>query len=148
MQTCQANGAECKTCEGKNCNYLSSFTTCFECDSATNRKCATNPQSTRNKVCKSYHDNCFTQIGRLSITRGCMEENGINVEVCRNNPDKCDVCTTEFPCNNQSIQLDACVDCDSSMNPECRNSSGAFVNKLCSRLRQSPSEGCYLRVVS
>lgn len=149
MQLCEQNGAECKTCNGKNCNYQSSFTTCLECNSANNRKCATNPQSMGNKVCKRYHDNCFTHIGRHNITRGCVEENGIDIDACRNNPRKCEVCTTidGLPCNSQSIQLDVCVDCDSALNPECRNGSiYAFVNKLCSSMEQSPSEGCYLRV--
>lgn len=148
MRLCEENGAECKSCNGENCNDRSSYKTCLNCSSADDGpECATDPKSIHNKVCRSYNDQCFTHIGREHVSRGCFNEKGKDLEACRSNPDKCAVCN-EHSCNDQTIQLDTCIDCYSVMNSECRDNPDAVTDKLCSGIRQSPSEGCYLRVVS
>lgn len=141
---------EFKSCIGENCNNQKSYKTCLNCTSADDPKCATNPSAIYNKVCQSYKDQCFTHIGRDEVSRGCMQENGKGLRACEiSDLDKCAVCTThgEEACNDQTIQLDTCIDCFSVVNSDCRDNPEAVSEKLCSGIRQSPSEGCYLRVV-
>lgn len=151
---CDENDNECKTCEAKNCNSLSSFRKCIDCKMmfGTDMYCATNPQVMNNKVCRNYNDECYTTIEKFTISRGCMSnQNEKFRKECIENPEKCGICmsTSDKECNNKAILLEKCVACDSNIyDYSCNSKPELYKDKICNVLTDSKSEGCYLSVVS
>lgn len=151
---CQANSKsdECRTCIGSNCNKKRTFARCLHCDSALDPQCAINPQaSSFSKVCDAYEDECYTYISKYNVTRGCVSEQKIDFrhKECKN-PKKCAICleTNEFGCNNRSISMETCVDCDTRNGENCYDDLNMFRGKVCSNIDSIEKQGCYLSVVS
>lgn len=148
MKLCEKNSPECKTCIGKNCNREKSFTTCLHCATSDDPQCAINPIKVHRKICSAYKDECFTYIGTVGVSRGCLSERSRNFyEDCQNNPEKCSTCfPVDGACNNESIAMETCFACDSISDPNCRTNPTAMKEKICSGLEEKPRGGCYLRV--
>lgn len=146
-----------------NCNSRTSFAKCLECQTSDDLECAINPQKVESKVCKNYNDQCFTYIGKTEIFRGCLMERNLNflsntslIDHCRSNTHKCERCDTfdEHGCNNRTIPVETCVECDSEKDPRCREYPQDFKNKVCNSFKIHSSDsvshitGCYLSIVS
>uniref|UniRef100_A0A1L8DNW0 Putative conserved secreted protein n=2 Tax=Nyssomyia neivai TaxID=330878 RepID=A0A1L8DNW0_9DIPT len=70
---CQ-RGAQCKLCDGNNCNAKVDFQRCYTCNSASSGAACLNLQdgSINQAVCSDYMDTCLTAIGTNGETiRGC-----------------------------------------------------------------------------
>lgn len=151
IRLCEKNDDECKVCTESKCNSRASFIKCFNCNSTEDQQCVENPQLGNSKVCEYYYDECFTHIGDYSVSRGCIGDKDKQfITRCRTDRDKCDVCDTldENGCNNQTITLETCVECDSVKDSRCHEEPEIFTNKICSRLQSVDRPGCYLSVVS
>lgn len=151
FELCKKNGDECKVCAEINCNSKPSFVKCLSCHRSKDPQCAINPQDANRKICKSYNDQCFTYIQRFDITRGCVNEKGDSfIEQCNKDPNKCAICLSETEvngCNNQVIKMETCLECDSDIDPRCRDDPEVFQDKICSHLIPANQAGCYLKVV-
>lgn len=156
IKLCKENGDECKVCTGPKCNSRSSFVKCLNCNSTDDRQCATNPESINSKFCENYDDQCFTYISRSHISRGCLIEKGHHYSPngqfsthCSKYPLKCGMCNTSDGngCNNRTIIMEACVDCNSLVDSRCHEEPHLFKDKICSTLRMDDRPGCYLSVV-
>lgn len=146
---CEQRSPECKTCLGNNCNREKSFTTCLHCATSDDPHCAKNPYKIFKKICSAYKDECFTFIGSLGVSRGCMSERSETFKKdCRKNRDKCSICSNEDSegCNDNSIVMETCLACDSITDPNCKTNPTVFGDKICSGIEETPREGCYLRV--
>lgn len=155
LKLCDANGDECKTCYGINCNSESSFKSCLQC-SASDWFCGANPQNAKVEICKEYRGKCFTTIGNNDnrVARGCLPAENTKLYVgCMKNPDRCKVCinSDENCCNNETVVIETCVDCESnSTDAMCKTQPNLHKNKLCNPFTMSTNQqrGCYLRIVS
>lgn len=149
LKLCEQNGDECKTCYGINCNSEPSFKACLQC-SASDWFCGSSPERAKIKICKSYKEKCYTYAGNNGVSRGCLpaESTELYMEF-KKNPDKCEICinTDANSCNNRTVILETCVDCDSN-NDSCKTLPNLYKNKLCSPFVSLKREGCYLRIVS
>lgn len=125
----------------------------MHCDSALDPECAINPDaSIFSKVCNVYEeDKCYINISKFNVTRGCLREQKTDFEkdVCIN-PRKCTLCseTNGLGCNNQTIVMETCVDCDTENGDNCYDDLDKFKGKVCSDLDSVEKEGCYLSIVS
>ncbi|XP_055309662.1 uncharacterized protein LOC129573299 [Sitodiplosis mosellana] len=148
LSLCQQNGAECKICIGSNCNVQRSFKQCIHCSTTEDGNCAENPIKSHTKICKQYDDECFTQIGRSDVSRGCLNERSMEfIQDCRENPDKCGICTAneESICNNKSIKMFMCNECSFEDGDEdCPNRPDKYKDKICSGMNTTKDEGCYV----
>lgn len=148
---CEKNGAECKTCTGTNCNSAKSFKTCVHCNSKDDSRCIDTFDLNTIKTCNKYNDNCFTQIGKHNVQRGCLnEQSGIFIEECHKDTDKCDICSTnnDIACNVKPITVETCIECSSKTGEACHNSPDSYKGKLCGGINTSKPEGCFLYMVS
>lgn len=148
---CQVNGAECKTCEGKNCNAASSFKKCTHCSLTEDPNCAENPVNSFTKTCKKYVDECYTSIGSVGILRGCLSEQSYEFpELCRKNADKCEICTPADgnACNKKPIKIEMCIECSLDKGDNCIDNFDLYRNKICSRFNSTAAEGCFVHIVS
>lgn len=151
IELCEKNGDECKVCTGSNCNSRPSFIACIDCHTSDDRQCAINPQLAESKTCKYYYDKCYTYIGRFNVSRGCKSDKDKSFNNhCTFNPNKCELCDTinGNGCNNRTIAMETCVECNSGKNPKCRDQPDEFKDKVCSGLKTEDRPGCFLRVAS
>lgn len=147
---CDENVENCKKCIGSNCNARKDFERCLTCDSSVNEHCALNPINVETNVCEHYDDQCFSYIGKSKVTRGCLNENNNDfIMMCRANPSKCGNCssTNNIGCNNQIINLETCVDCDSIRDENCKLEPGKVGDSLCSVMNQEQRGGCYTSIM-
>lgn len=151
---CQDNrkSDECRTCIGSNCNKNPTFARCLHCDSALDPQCAINPHaSSFSTVCTAYVDECYTFISKFNVSRGCVSEQKAHFknEECKN-LQKCTICsaTGEFNCNNRTIVMETCIDCDTKKGENCLGDLNMFKGKVCSEIDSTDKEGCYLSRVS
>lgn len=146
---CEENEV-CKTCVGKNCNSIRSFSKCVHCNREEDPQCAINPQQAIEKVCNAYGDMCFTSITQYNVLRGCIGEQNEDFQVeCSIHTEKCAICTPDGKgCNNRAIAMETCVDCDSNEDQKCVHNPKERKGKICSLIDSKESHGCYLKVVS
>lgn len=145
---------ECRTCVGSFCNTKQTFARCLHCNYLLDPECAIYPEASMfSKVCDVYEeDKCYTYISKFNVTRGCLREQKTDFEkeVCAKNPQKCSICseTNGLGCNNQTITMETCVDCDTNNGDNCYDDLDKFKGKICSDLDTEENEGCYLNIVS
>lgn len=130
----------CKICEGLNCNKKIKPQQCKQCNSETDRRCINSPRKAPTIECPSYVDHCLTFV----------HTNGTIIRDCKQNLHSTDDYCTEFPwlcvacehddCNTKALSNDLCYECDSKLNPNCRNNldHSMLVNCPFSKHR-----GCY-----
>lgn len=144
VNDCRREAQFCKTCIGNNCNAKVDFETCRVCNSATNVNCIRSPSSVPSVTCRNYLDNCFVNVQNNIVTRGCVLEqsNTVQQECLRTNSDLCESCTGTSNCNNEIVDGEFCIDCDSQVDPNCRTSLNHTMRVQCNlAVRQL---GCYL----
>lgn len=153
---CKENPDVCKTCFGENCNKRKSFEKCFLCSTADDPNCAWTPKGNETKICKDYHDECFTFIGQAAISRGCLNELSQDFKrICRSDVTKCNICSSRTSgysnCNDVIVNIEKCFECDSNNDGEnCRQHPQSVTEKLCSRIDAdgiSKRAGCFLSMV-
>lgn len=147
---CNKNTSECKICMGPNCNSKKYFESCLTCSSQDDPNCVINPVTIHSKMCKRYGDECYTFIGKVGVSRGCFHEMGDDFQKqCRNDKNKCEVCTSDVDsaCNNKTIIMETCADCDTEKDERCRDHPELFFDKICSTMQSETREGCFLSIV-
>lgn len=155
-QKCGKNSDECKICRGDKCNSKPLFERCVNCDSKRHAGCADSTSELRTKICTDYDDQCFTRIGNFGVRRGCLNEQKYDFQnQCRNYKRKCFTCNAhndsqdkDFVCNNQTIKMEYCAQCDSKNDENCRDNAELYTNKICSQFNSvggiGDREGCYM----
>lgn len=133
------------------CNSRANLEKCYVCDSTDDPDCISNPNERHHQVCSNYENQCFTFIGARNVVRGCM--NDVTEEIrtqCLKDPRKCATCTTmdEIGCNNEIIQIEKCIECDSDTDVRCEHSPETVADKICNRFGNSFRKECYLSIVS
>lgn len=131
-KSCESNSDKCKKCDGNGCNSRTTgFQTCLTDEhSIVKAKANFVP-----KTCTNYMDECFTHVTNDSVRKGCLgdaiEIEGINIMSDCENPDICEKCSGHINCNNQTIQREFCIVCDSNTNPDCKNSPKNAMRDQC-----------------
>lgn len=152
-QLCREEGDACKTCKstavGQVCNAIDSFTQCYGCDSSSNPNCAVNPTDGMIVTCGSYNDTCFTSLSSSNdqVRRGCLNDMSSQfISSCRTNDRNCEICLDGHgACNNRSVGIERCIECDSKVDPNCINRLYLFgEGKVCNANQPLRWQGCYL----
>lgn len=151
-RVCREQGDSCKTCQSTSpeevCNALDSFVQCYGCDSASNPNCAIAPTDGMKRTCGNYNDTCFTSRATDGqVRRGCLKEMSAQfISACKGNEKNCNVCAGGG-CNNRSVGIERCIECDSSVDPNCVNQLHLFGDgKVCNANDPMRWQGCYLSV--
>ena len=151
IELCEQNGDECKVCSNSKCNSRTTFLKCLNCVTSDDQECAINPQSAESRVCEKYDSQCFTYIGSFNVSRDCAPyKNHALMRNCRDNPKKCELCDTfdENGCNNRTVQIESCVECDSDTDWNCHDQPELHKNKICTGFATQERARCYLKVVN
>lgn len=155
-QICRQEGDSCKTCKsnsmaGEVCNALDSFTKCYGCDSLSNPNCAATPNDGMIVTCENYNDTCFTSLNPSNgqVRRGCLSAMSAQfVNTCKYNEKNCKTCVDgQIACNNGSVGIERCIECDSRVDRNCVSQPYQFgEGKECNRNELWNWQGCYLSV--
>lgn len=154
---CREEGDHCKTCksnaqtEDQVCNSLDTFTRCYGCDSRSNSNCAVNPTHGMILTCAAYNDTCFTAMNPVNgrVRRGCLARMPPPfVKSCRAGDVNCSVCSKgRSACNNHSVGLERCIECDSRVDRNCIDRLHKFGSgKQCNANDPMSWQGCYLSI--
>lgn len=146
MALCKANGNECKTCRGENCNSESAFSKCIQCSSIYDSNCGENPMSTATVTCTEYNDECFTHIGKVELLRGCLNnQKPTFIEKVRRDPRKFSTCNTnDGTCNNHPIKIEMCNECFTKNGDDCLNNPDLYKDRICNEMDSTEEQGCYV----
>lgn len=148
---CVENDDSCKICHGDGCNKMVFFSSCIKCDSLSDSNCTIKPENCNVSICSTYEDVCFTYIGTFGIRRGCLNDESPEFSCkCDLNNGICKTCSPSegINCNNVTIEIESCVDCDSRKHEHCHDQPGLYNSKVCNDLNAKGREGCYLEQVS
>lgn len=142
---CRRQGAECKTCLGNDCNVKPTFQRCRSCNSTQNVNCVRAGFSFATVACRLYDDTCYTHVDNNSVvTRGCLSDARLPVAViqsCQSNDDSCETCSNANGCNDEIVDGEFCLHCDSEIDPNCHLNANYTMRKQCP-LSPNPM-GCY-----
>ncbi|CAD7087613.1 unnamed protein product [Hermetia illucens] len=100
---------------------------CIQCSSDGNPVCAMAPQNMMAKTCSVSNSTCYTRVVSGVTVRGCTASlNSTIIEACYMNG-TCRTCN-RTACNNEIFPASrpTCYQCDSSMSPNCTQSSFAI----------------------
>ncbi|XP_055308419.1 uncharacterized protein LOC129572481 [Sitodiplosis mosellana] len=149
----EATGDEFRICKGAKCNSRPSLPRCLVCNSTEDPKCATNPSLLQSQVCPNYQNRCFTYIGKNNVIRGCLHDMDHNEDFqkkCESQPDKCAICPANDGgvCNNVKLNMETCIECQSSIDPRCRTHPDVMKETICDNFqnKRSVQIGCYLKI--
>ncbi|XP_059616475.1 protein psiQ-like [Phlebotomus argentipes] len=138
---CQ-RGAQCKLCDGNNCNEKVDFQRCYSCNSANNGASCYNAQDTANQAtCSDYMDSCIVAIGSNGETlRGCASAYSSQFPICSGST--CQICPDGY-CNGAVFPADRarCHQCSGSDTCAGSLGSGSDTLQLCSTY--TPNDQCY-----
>lgn len=128
---CSALSINCKECSGHLCNgdiFPSNRLSCFHCEGTSLSECYENLTMENNEKlsssCHNYYfrDSCYFYIDDSEVIhRGCMSDDDLYTDLCRNNERKCRTCQ-EANCNSDAVMRSpslSCVSCDSANSVEC-----------------------------
>lgn len=141
-EICKSNADSCKTCFDSACNGRTTFANCTIGSSTLDTK----PQQLKSKICENYNDKCFVHMIEGVIRRGCLKEyvakNKLPFSYLKRsfNSSLYRTCSTPL-CNDDEIQSEFCVSCDSKDDLNCRLNITASMRKKCSYSEKSM--GCY-----
>lgn len=146
QEMCKENGPYCKTCVGNDCNAKVNFTACKKCDSLTDGvACFRSATGAPSVVCRDYMDECVSHVVDDVVRRGCLAE--INVpkvqEDCSGTPnsDFCHKCSNSKDCNNDIVDGEFCITCDSNEDPNCLANTNYTMRVQCPLAVKQ--RGCY-----
>lgn len=153
---CREEGDTCKTCTSNSstagvCNTIDSFTKCYSCDSTSNPNCAATPTDGMVVTCGIYNDTCFTSLNATNglVRRGCLGKMSPQfINLCKANEQHCNICVDgQSACNNRSVGIERCIECDSNVDPNCIDGLHLFGDgKVCNAKQPLNWQGCYLRM--
>lgn len=147
MKLCNANGDECKTCSGENCNNEFSFRKCIDCSSIYHPNCGESPMTTNTVTCSNYNDECFTYFGKVELLRGCLNDQkpeDIKKILKGKYKYKSKTCKTQFgTCNNDPIKLEMCNECSTKNGDDCLNNPDMYKDRVCNEINVVDVQGCY-----
>lgn len=139
---CREQAEFCKTCNGNDCNKNISFQACRTCSSNSTVSCIRSPGSVPSKICREYIDECFLHVSNDTIVRGCLSEiNDQYKDDCKNG-DVCEKCSNTINCNNQIVDGEFCITCNSAISPNCKDNVTETMHTQC-KLAVNQL-GCYL----
>lgn len=149
---CESDSNECKICHGLYCNNRNSFEQCIHC-TFEDPNCALKPNESMSKTCKEYGvgDVCFSHIGEAGILRGCLYDQGNEfMKQCSHYPSNCKVCSTndKKSCNNEIIEMETCIECDSTIDAKCHNESETLKSKIYNTFQATDNVDCYLSITN
>lgn len=150
-KNCENDSNECKICHGLYCNKRNSFSICIHCTELEDPNCALKLNESLSKTCKQYGDECFSHFGENGISRGCLQEQENEfVLQCQSDPLNCKICLTNDgkSCNDDILQMETCIECDSDTDVKCRNESETLMNKTYSTFQKAERVDCYLSITN
>lgn len=144
VSMCRQQGSFCKTCEGNDCNSQLQYQRCLSCDSMTNPDCLVPNDNVPSSVCRAYIDTCITHFENNRAIRGCSSNRGDLQLSCGNDTSLCNTCDTGFNCNNDNIEDEFCITCDSEIDAQCKNNPNIAMAQQCGADVKLNKMGCYL----
>lgn len=142
ISMCRQQGQFCKTCVGNDCNRQLEFQRCLSCDSMTNADCLLPNELIPTTVCRNYREPCITHFENTRVIRGCSSQHGDLQLACANDT-SCNLCDTGTNCNNERIEDEFCITCDSEVNADCRTLPNRGMAKQCGAQSKLNKYGCY-----
>ncbi|XP_054729564.1 uncharacterized protein LOC129238533 [Anastrepha obliqua] len=94
---------------------------CVQCNSASDPKCATEPENYLAKSCSVNTSVCYTRVLNGNTIRGCASElDNATAAACHNELD-CLICTFSEGCNRRIFPLSRaqCLQCSDNSTAEC-----------------------------
>lgn len=104
-------------------------------------ECIRSATTVGSQVCRNYLDECFVHVRNNVIARGCLQQNPALESDCRN-PDICDSCDSRGNCNDQIVNGEFCLTCDSQVDPNCIDNLNFTMRTQCNLT--VGGMGCYL----
>ncbi|KAJ6648787.1 hypothetical protein Bhyg_04018 [Pseudolycoriella hygida] len=138
---CRNQGQFCKTCIGDDCNAKIDFQACRVCNSSQGVECIRSATGVSSQVCRNYLDECFTHVQNNITVRGCLQQNPSLAGDCQNR-DICESCDHRGNCNDQIVDGEFCITCDSQLDPNCIDNVNFTMRTQCSLTVNGM--GCYL----
>lgn len=141
---CDRSRSTCKKCFGDKCNLKVNFQKCYVCDSVVDGEdCLTSPRSIGDETCPNYTDHCYMKVVDGRVKRGCVGDKTVpSVDICDENPETCEHCSAENPCNNKPIWLTTCISCNSKADKTCATNSTYDQIEMCPITSIHPQK-CY-----
>lgn len=142
---CRREGPECKTCIGNDCNAQPKFQSCRTCNSTATVNCIRSSGAVPSTVCRKYTDECYVHVDNNIVTRGCLSASLLEEperQICSSGTESCQSCNGTANCNNQLVDGEFCLECDSASDENCRANTNFTMRKQCP-LSVTPF-GCYL----
>lgn len=140
---CRSQGQFCKTCEGNDCNSQLRYQRCLSCDSMTNPDCLLPNDNVPSSVCRNYIDTCTTHFENNRAIRGCSSQRADLQLSCWNDSSLCNTCNTGMDCNDDKIEEEFCVTCDSEIDANCNVSPNITMAQQCGTDVKLNKMGCY-----
>lgn len=142
------NKSHYKTCFDDDCNSKSSHLSCLTCSCENATSCSPDNAKCESKICENYTDECFVYVANNTVHRGCLSNKtliaGVNLTTLCENDENCAKCSHQNNCNNQEIESEYCISCDSITNNDCEHKPTEEQSVKCS-LALKPL-GCFLNV--
>lgn len=146
IRMCRQERGECKTCIGDDCNAQPKFQSCRTCNSTQNVNCIRSSGAVSSVQCRKYTDQCYVHVDNNVVTRGCLAVSPLDDAertVCTSGDNEnCQTCNGNSNCNNQLVDGEFCITCDSKFDANCHSSTNFTMRKQCP-LSVKPM-GCYL----
>lgn len=142
VSMCRQEGDFCKTCNGNDCNNRLRFQRCLSCDSMTNPDCLLPNDQIPSELCRNYFDTCITHFEDNRLQRGCTSRYNDLQLSCSNNSSLCKTCDADNNCNDDLLEEEYCVTCDSEIDANCRtNPNTSMITQCGSDIKFR--NGCY-----
>lgn len=120
--------------------------TCYSCDSTKSVDCLLSPNLLKNKTCPHLENECYTFVKNDVVLRGCTGDLIIATPDKCKNPFECKLCSDKVNCNNDKIEAEQCISCDSTVDPTCHENSTFSTNITC--LLAVKAMGCFHEKIS
>lgn len=108
--------------------------------------CIRKPDVSKSMTCNYYDDECFLNVEKDLVTRGCAKEQNIDTPIDFNVKciigDLCETCSSEDNCNNKLVDGEFCLSCDSINDSNCRYKANYTMRIQCPLALKTL--GCYL----
>lgn len=121
-----SENSSCKICMGEYCNIKRAFQTCIACDSNIDGEACIEANRSwktafklKNRQCPNYMDQCYTRVENGIVSRNCTDDNINSIQNCENDPKHCKVYSNSLG-NENPIERNICVVCDSDIDKRCR----------------------------
>lgn len=142
-EMCRKEEQFCKTCIGNDCNIKVDVQQCILCSSDNLSECIRSPHLLPLKRCRKYTDECIVHVTNDTVIRGCLSDfDSDQIENNCKDKDICKKCSNTNGCNNEIVDGEFCIHCNSESDLNCKNNVNVTMHQQCKLAVQKL--GCYL----